>query len=1130
MHSVYRNGNHSYEGHKVFFMRYKKIHISIVVYILFIIRSHLFAQDLPFQFNQLTIDDGLSQGIVYSILRDSTGFMWFGTEDGLNRYDGYTFTVFRPITNDSTSISNNVIRDLKLDDQGNLWIGTYGGGLNLYHPETETFESFSPSSGIESSLAGSYIRNIVIHKGIIWIGTEYNGLYSFNIETKNFIKHLNNSDHPCNIAARSIRDLYIDRDENLWIGSYDSGLFKYNFRNKISSKVEVSINNVEAKSVRKIIHAKDGSLWMGTWGNGLYKLDKNRKVLKRYVHNPNDPNSLCDDRIISMLEDNEGLLWFGTDGGGLCYLDRKSDIFHSFQHNPRNDKSFTSNFVTSIYSDNQGSIWFGTWGKGINILDKTRKKFMHFSNDPYSEITISDNSVWSICEDSEGYVWVATLEGGLNKIDMKNKTVEVYKSMVKKTESSSDIIRAVIEDTYGTIWIGKPGGGLQRFNKKTKTFKAYFHDPDDSTSLIDDDILHLSLNHKGNILIGTNKGVNIYHHDTDSFSPLIRNRNSLYSLSHSHIRIIYEAYDEPGVLWIGTGNGLNRYDSETGIFKHYFNSPEDTTSIPTNKLWSIYKDSKHRLWLGTDGAGLCKFNAEDETFKQYSLDYGFPNGVIYGILEDNDGNLWLSTNKGMCKFNPETEKVETFDERDGIQSNEFNAGAYFKGASGRMYFGGINGITAFYPDSITMDTRIPPVIFTDFKIFNRSVKPGRLPSGRTIIKKSITYADHISLSYKDIIISFEFAALNYRLPERNFYKYRMDGFDQQWTMAGNRRFATYTNLPPGDYTFRLHGSNQDGNWNTIGAHVTITVEPPFWQTAWFRTLLAIGVLGVIFLAYRWRVRKIEYQKNKLEEEVKARGEELSNAYQQILQSEKMAALGSLVAGVSHEINTPIGIGVTAASHLDQKVKELRKYIEGGKITRSELQRFLGIYSESTQLILSNLDRAAELIQSFKKVSVDQSSSERRVFGIKEYLDGVIVSLKHELKRTRISVKVECESSIEIDSFPGAFSQIVTNLIMNSIHHAFDENQEGTILFEIKENEKEVIINYHDDGKGIPEEFHSRIFEPFFTTGREKGGSGLGLHIIYNLVTQRMQGKIQLERNVNKGVLFILRLPKQISKV
>ena len=852
---------------------------------------HLQAETLHTKLESITIENGLSQNSINCILQDNKGFMWFGTQDGLNKYDGYRFTFYKHYMDDPNSISDNFILSIYQDKSNIIWVGTNGGGLNRYDPRLELWEQYTHTNQNPKSLSSNFIYVIYEDsEGKLWIGTD-EGLNRFDRKTKAFHRYKHNPDDLQSLSDNFVYSIVEDHRGHLWIGTAgglnrldrETGRFSH-YAHDPNDQRSLSDNTVYA-----ICEDQRGSLWIGT-AQGLNRFDPEKEHFTQYLHNPHNNHSLSHHSVRTIYEDSRGTLWVGTDDG-LNHLSRNSEKFVHYKHNPDDLNSLSNSIIRAIYEDRSGILWIGTFGGGINRISREKEKFALFRNDPNNPNSLSSNSVWSIHEDREGTIWIGT-DHGLNKYDRDNGTYVHYKHDPNDISSlSQGIVRSIDEDRSGILWIGTYGGGLNRFEETEGRFIHYQHDPDDPNTLSNDYIRIVYEDRSNDLWVGTNDGLNKWDRQSGKFVRYQHNFSNPHSLSNDRVRSIYE--DKSGHLWIGTYGGLNQFDRETGQFTHYKNDPKSPTSLSNDRV-SIYEDPSGFLWIGTLGGGLNQFHRERKQFTHYTEKDGLPNNSVYGILGDDSGHLWISTNNGLSKFNPETKTFQNYDFHDGLQSNEFNGGAYCKTRAGEMFFGGVNGLNSFFPDSIKADRYNPPVVITDFHILNQRVPIGVNRDGRDILKESITETKFIQLSHKEKVISFEFAALHYAISDKYEYAYIMEGFDPDWNYIGNRRVATYTNLSPGNYIFRVKASNNGGIWNEETTNIRIKVVPPLWKTLWFRIIFFSMIILTGISIYRIRTRAIQERNRMLEQRVEERTARLRDINEK-LQQEILTRQGAEIA-------------------------------------------------------------------------------------------------------------------------------------------------------------------------------------------------------------------------------------------
>jgi ligand-binding sensor domain-containing protein/signal transduction histidine kinase len=853
--------------------------LLFIILCVFISSNILFSQTYDFDFERISIEKGLSQSSIFAILQDKNGFLWFGTQDGLNKFDGYEFKIFKHNPADSFSISDNWITSLCEDHLGNIWVGTSGGGVNRFDPIEEKFHHYTQGKNDPNFQEYSQIHSILEDsQDQLWVGTNGGGLSILNRVTGKFINFQYDEKNPTSISTNKIQSLLEDKNGDLWIGTDDGGLCLLKREHTQKGIFQRFIHNpndrnsISSNRVLSLLQDSSGKLWIGT-DMGLNLFDPVNSQFYRFKNNPKNEFSLSNNVIYSLYEDINHTLWIATDYG-LNFYDQSNDRFWHINHDPINPNSLSNDLIRTIYKDASGTIWVGTYGGGLNRYDWRSKKFRHFTHVAGNRNTINDNNVWSILVSRSGHLWIGTNKG-VNKINRSRHKIQVFRHNPFDPYSLSDnIVRVIYEDTKGDIWFGTNKGGLNKYNPLQKKFKRYLHSPVDSTSISNNTIRAIYEDKLGNLWIGTWGGLNLYIAEKDSFVHFIHDPQNPASISDDRVRCLLE--DRDSTLWIGTYNGLNIFNRKTGEFKHYIHNSSDSTTLSHDRVLALHQDLKGNLWIATYGGGLNKFNPVRQSFEVYTVKDGLANDAVYGILEDESGYLWLSTNKGISRFNPETERFRNFDVSDGLQSDEFNGGAFAKSPQGELFFGGINGYNAFLPNKITENQYIPPVVLTSFKLFDKEVR----------LDSSISNIEKVRLSYLDNFFAFEFSALDYTGPENNQYTYMLEGFDRDWIRCGNRRYANYTNLDGGEYIFKVKGSNSDGVWNEEATSVKIVIEPPIWGELWFRVGSVILILAIIYGVYHYRVRKVEQQRSYLKDQVAERTWEINQRNKQLIISKK----------------------------------------------------------------------------------------------------------------------------------------------------------------------------------------------------------------------------------------------------
>lgn len=855
------------------------------------------------KFVRISRDEGLSHSTVTSILQDQTGFMWFGTEDGLDRCDGYEFQVYRPEP-DRNSLAHIYVWKIYEDRDGILWIGTLGGGLDRFDPKTERFTHYRAEPGARHGLNNNAISAILEDRsGTLWVGTLGGGLSRFDRDIQRFTAYIPEPNDPRSLSDYSVWALFEDEAEEgvLWVGT-TSGLNRFDTRRSRFTHYTNDPDDPDSLSqdtVQAIQQDNDGAIWVGTLG-GLSKLDPSTGKFTRYQHNPDDPGSLSNDNVEAIYRDRDGALWIGT-AGGLDRFDPRTQGFTHYRNVPGDPTSLSENWVRSIFEDREGVLWVGTYAGGLNKVDRSAKRFAHYKRDPTDPNSLSGNVIWAIYEDPDGILWIGTNGQGLNRLD---RAAGQYTHYVHDPDDPasliSDVVRAICTDGEGGLWIATDGGGLDHLDPDTGSFTHMRHDPDDPGSLSIDRLRTVYVDIEGVLWVGTRAGgLNRYDPESGRFIHFTTSPDSERQLRSD--TIASQLQDRTGVFWVGTiGGGLHMADRARGYYQVYLHDVNDPSSLSENSVLSIYEDRSGVLWVGTLGGGLNKFDREKEAFTHYRKKDGLPNDIVYGILEDDvpadQGGpyLWISTNDGLSRFDPRTETFRNFDTSDGLQSQGFYAGAYYKSPSGEMFFGGINGLNAFFPDQVDSvdNPYMPPVVLT-------SLTQGGEP---VVLDVAVDSADRVELSWPNNNFEFEFAALSYLNPAENRYAYKLEGFDKDWNFTGALRFGRYTNLPGGTYILRIKGSNNDGIWNEEGASITIAIPPPVWNTVWFRASVALLLVGLIIGVYRQRVKNVEARSRELEAQVQRRTAELRQEIDQRVQVEEALRKSEMEQVVAAERN------------------------------------------------------------------------------------------------------------------------------------------------------------------------------------------------------------------------------------
>ena len=1064
--------------------------LILTISLILIVPTNVYAAGQPIQFGHITADEGLSQSGILSIFQDSQGFMWFGTQDGLNKYDGYNFTVYKYNESDPNSLSDNFVASIYEDKSGNLWIGTDSGGLNKFNRKTEQFTHYKHDSDNPNSLGANRVLSIYEDKlGTLWIGTDGGGLNQFNPETEDFTRYTYNPDNPYSLGNDSVFSIYEDTLSNLWVGSGGGGLNKLNRETGQFTRYTYNPSNPNSLSndyVLSIYEDRSNRLWIGTNGGGLNKLNRETGEFTHYQNDPENPNSLNNNTVNTIAEDRFGNLWLATTswygqsyGNGLDKFDPKTEQFTHYTVDPAYPNSLSDNLVSYIWKDKSEILWIGTAFSGINTLDTKDPKFTHYKNDPANPNSLSGNHIMSITEDNGGSIWIGTADKGIDRFDRETGTFTHYIHDPNDPNSlSSDAVWSIYEDKNGTLWVGTFGNGLDKFDRETGTFTHYTNDQNNPNSLNDNTVASIHEDRLGNFWIGTfSGGLNKLDRETGIFTHYTHDRKDPNSLSDDNIWIIYE--DDSGTLWAGGYGigGLNKFNRETDNFTQYLHDPNNLNSLSYDRIDAIYEYPTGTLWLGTFGGGLDKFDITTETFTHYTVAEGLPNNSVIGILPYERENLWLSTGKGLSKFNLETETFRNYDVSDGLQGNEFDGvKANLKSKTGEIFFGGLNGFNGFYPEQVKDNPHIPPIVVTDFKIFEKPVT----------LAGEISTNPEIKLSYKDNFFSFQFAALDYTNPAKNEYAYKLEGFDQDWIYSGTRRYASYTNLDGGNYIFRVKGSNNDGVWNEKGAAIHIYISPPPWKTWWAYCLYCLGLAAAVCLCIEWQIRGNALKKQTEINQFRIR----------------------LISWVTHEFRTPLTI-----IHSSDQI--IQRY--GNNLHQDKRQK----YHERIQQGIYKMNHLVDEVLLMTQVEQNQLEFTPASIDLIAFCNGIIDSLKNLSSSHTITFTIQGACS-EARMDGKLLRHIFENLLSNAIKYS---PQGGDVRFSVVCEGLKVVFYVKDNGIGIPPDDVNNLFKDFkraANVGNIKG-TGLGLSLVKKCVEVH-KGKILVESVLGKGTQFVITLP------
>jgi ligand-binding sensor domain-containing protein/methyl-accepting chemotaxis protein len=900
----------------------KSIYVLLLIHILFI--HNIFSQN--FKFDHIGTDKGLSQATVNCIFQDSKGFIWFGTNDGLNCFDGYSFRVFKFNPKDSTTISGNEISAIIEDNIGNLWIGTRNDGLNFYNKETGRFTRFRNTENNQKFLSTNVIRTICFDKnGNIIIGTLGGGLNVLNIKTHTVKQYRHIENDNSSLGDNFIYSIVEEGDGEFWIGSDCGSLDLFNVENGTFRKYNFDSEYKKKRGINTLNLLKDhaNSLWIGADGNGLYCLNPSKMMIRKYGYS--EDGSGYNNNIIICLSEIDNKIYIGTDGGGINILDPTSSKFSYVLNNPFNPFSLNKNAIYCIFQSRDKSLWVATYQGGLNVYSPYKYKFGHYTSIIGDSKSLSNKAVSAIYADKKNKIWIGTDGGGLNLFDEVNNSFKIYKNNPQDPKSiGGNVIKSICEDSKGNFWLGTYANGLIKMDRNVETFFSYKNNIQDPNSIHSNNVWAIFEDNKNNLWIGTmGGGLDKFNFETNTFTHFPSDEKNNSSLSSDAVKTIFQ--DTKGNLWIGTeGGGLNLFNYQTNKFTRYQNNPNDLKSIAGKDIRAIFQDSKSNLWFGTEN-GISILNFKDMTFSYPEINELLPNKIINGILEDKNGNLWISTNKGLTKYNPQKKISRNYDVDDGLQGNDFNyTSCFMSNVNGKMYFGGVNGFNVFNPENIADNPIKPNIVFTRLKVLGKSVNPGDTINDKVILNKQISETDEITLSHRENIFEIEFTALNFVSSEKNQYKYMMEGVDDDWiSTSANKRIASYMNLAPGQYIFKVKASNNDGLWSDKEAILKIEIVAAWWQTLIFKIFLLLIVLGGFYFAYKRRMKVAEKQKQKLENAVDSRTLELKQMILLIKEkSDKLFETGDILNNKVVDLNIGADKQKQAAAQIEEELNQV----------------------------------------------------------------------------------------------------------------------------------------------------------------------------------------------------------------
>jgi len=1074
------------------------------LFILLLVCQFTFGQKKNYNFINLNNKLGLSSNSVNAILKDKYGFMWFGTDDGLNKFDGQNFIVYRHRETDSASIGRGVVMSMQEDKNGNLWIGT-NITLSQYNRRLNNFINFDFSKF-------GWIRSLEAdHLGNIWVAT-YTGLYYFNPKTRGIIRYRANPVNNAKLNSDVILSVFEDSKNRVWIGT-NAGLHLLNPQNGKFTRFLYDRNNKFSISngiVRTLAEDIEGNIWIGTAG-GLNKMIVQKQTFEHFESVKSDDQTLSDNSIYKISFGQENQLWVGTEDG-LNIFDTTNGktlrIDKSTSNNYGGIGSFVGHSIREIYMDNCGIYWIGTKQRGVNKYDSNLAFFNHKKLNYIDLEGVSAGSVFSFAEDLSGDIFIGTDDKGLNVFNKKTgrlKPIPLLGMEVKKG------IILTLERSENTLWIGTYFYGIFVMNLSKKTVKN-IPIPKSKTDITNIPVNCLKADNQGNVWVGTNgKGLYKYHIKTGElihFSQIFQQKEGKNILFSGYINTI-EA-DLQGNLWIGTnGGGLvmyNPHQNKQIVFNH------DNSNLPLDMILAIHCDKLGQIWVGVFGGGLCLYDPKIQKFHQFSVKNFLANEVIYKILEDDSGKFWVSTNEGISVFDPHKKIFKNYTYHNGIQQSNFNIGAGLKTSTGEMFFGGNEGFNYFNSKALNQNKNIPLLVFTDLKIGHKSINPVE----NAEITQPICDLKKINLSYKQNF-SLDFVALNYTAPQENQYTYMLEGFDKEWNQAGSLTTAIYTNLDPGEYKFRLKAQSEDNSWHTPEKVIEIIVHPPFWRTYY----AYVGYLLILALTF-WTLRRRAIQK--ISNQFALAQERLEVKH--LIEKERMEAVRKMeleqlkikfLTNLSHELKTPLTLILNPVENLLLKEKNSEKF------------NTLNLINRNAKRLLNMVNQLLD----FRKIEENELKLKTS--------EGDLVLVAQELfdsfKYISDSKQIHLDFYSSLLSFHAIFDKdkverILLNLLSNAIKFT---NENGKVYFHIQPDaEYGIKLIVGDTGIGMPAEKLEKIFDRFYQVNDHDNmlnqGSGIGLSITQEIVKLH-GGTISVESVEGRGSVFTVFIPLlEIKKI
>lgn len=1074
------------------------------------------AQDLAFE--HFRMQEGLPSNSITAITQDKTGFMWFGTDEGLVRYDGYDFTLFQSATDDSTALNDSRIFSLLSDRNGDLWVGTAVPGINHYHAASQTFTRYALSED-STAIGGEVYALLEDQVGILWIGTNA-GLFRKQPNSEHF-EHIPWESDSADPRRPNIYSLTQDQAGVLWVGTFHG--LAYVDRTTDELQLHVTHHELTQAPVSALLEDEKQHLWVGTWGHSLFRLDGTRMHLTHYPSDVTDNTALSDSTIRVLYQDKAGTLWVGMGGqernGGINRWDATTNQFIRYERASGDPAALGSNRVWAIHEDRSGVFWVGTLYGGLHKFDPFQQKFT-FVRSGSSE-GLGRQQATHYYEDHQGTTWLGTWGDGLAKIDPITGQHIYYTTETHGL--THDRVGPVLEDRQGRFWAGTFGGGLHLFNRDMEHFTAYRHIPSDSTSLSSDLVMTMLEDREGILWVGTHQGLNRFDPETGQATRYLYEPSLRGETHREQIWALQE--DQDGYLWIGTRNGLFRFDRSDASFTHFTHHPDHPNSLPDNGIRQIVQSGDGVFWLATHSEMLIRFDPRTEQFTRLGAAQGVPIDAVRTVLADDDGYVWISTEHALSRYHPQTQTFQHYDASDGLSGTDLLFDFAHKTRSGRLFLSHTNGYTTFVPTAIQDNTYPPPVALTGYQVLTPSTaSSGALPSAAAPSVHPRIVPQTLQFAHIENDLQFTFSALHYSQPDHIRYTYTLEGEDDGWWPGAPDRRALYTNLQPGSYTFRVRAANQDGVWSTRDASVHIVITPPWWQTLWFRLVVFALVGGSVFGLIWVRERNARTRRQTLEAEIARRTAEVKRQHATLAeqhahieaQAKELQALDAMksrfFANISHEFRTPLAL------MLGPIEDALRP--EPSTLTPSHLHMMQRNGQRLLRLINQLLDLA--------RLEAGKLPLEASRGNLVSFLRGIVFSLESMAIRKGVTLQFINHYATKTPCYfdPDKLEKAVYNVLSNALKFIPEEGHVEVVVTSIELPDAQAHITIRDTGPGITTEALPHIFDRFYqaeSLAFTDQGTGVGLALARELMHLH-GGTIVAESTVGEGSTFILSLP------